>query len=180
MKFSSLVLDGCWLIEPEPHSDERGLFARTWCVREFAERGLSASFVQASTSYNELAGTLRGMHHQLEPHSETKLVRCTAGAIYDVAVDVRPNSATYLKWIAEVLSADNRRALYIPPGFAHGFVTLEEKSEVLYELSEFHHPESARGLRWNDPAIGIQWPREPVRISERDANYALLSPVVPP
>ncbi len=174
MKFSPLAVLGAWLIEPEPHADERGFFARTWCVRDFAERGISASFVQASVSFNEVAGTLRGLHYQAEPHPEIKLVRCTAGSIYDVVVDVRPESATYLRWQGEVLSAANRRALYIPKGLAHGFITLEDKSEVLYEISDFHHPESARGLRWNDPAIGIVWPREPVRMSARDAAYPLL------
>jgi dTDP-4-dehydrorhamnose 3,5-epimerase len=143
-------------------------------VREFAEHGISASFVQSSVSFNEVAGTLRGMHYQAEPHVEKKLVRCTRGSIYDVLVDVRATSPTYLAWRAEVLSAENRKALYIPAGFAHGFVTLEDASEVLYEISEFHHPESARGLRWNDPRLGIEWPREPVRISSRDAGYPLL------
>ena len=174
MKFSPLAVLGAWLIEPEPHADERGFFARTWCVRDFAERGISASFVQASVSFNEVAGTLRGLHYQAEPHPEIKLVRCTTGSIYDVVVDVRPESATYLRWHGEVLSAENRRALYIPKGLAHGFITLEDKSEVLYEISEFHHPECARGLRWNDPAIGIEWPREPARMSARDAAYPLL------
>jgi dTDP-4-dehydrorhamnose 3,5-epimerase len=174
MRFSPLSIEGAWLIEPELHADERGLFARTWCVRDFAERGLSASFVQGSVSFNEVAGTLRGLHYQAEPHPEIKLVRCTAGSIYDVVVDVRPESATYLRWQGEVLSAENRRALYIPQGLAHGFITLEDKSEVLYEISEFHHPECARGLRWNDPSIGVEWPREPTRMSARDAAYPLL------
>jgi dTDP-4-dehydrorhamnose 3,5-epimerase len=175
MRFSPLFLQGAWLIEPEPHRDDRGFFARTWCAREFAERGLSASFVQASVSFNDAAGTLRGMHYQAEPHAETKLVRCTAGAIYDVVVDIRPTSPTYLRWVAETLSGENRRALYIPQGFAHGFLTLENRTEVLYEISEFHHPESARGLRWSDPALGVDWPREPTLISARDAGYPLFS-----
>jgi len=176
MKFSPLALEGVWLVEPELHKDERGFFARTWCEKEFSEHGLSARFVQSSVSFNEIAGTLRGLHYQAEPHAEAKLVRCTAGSIYDVVVDVRSGSPTYLGWRAEVLSAENRRALYIPRGFAHGFVTLAERSEVLYEISEYHHPDAARGLRWNDPAIGIEWPREPARISARDAGYPLLSP----
>jgi len=180
MRFLPLLLEGAWLVEPEPYRDDRGFFARTWCAREFAEHGLSASFVQASVSFNYAAGTLRGMHYQAEPHAETKLVRCTAGSIYDVLVDIRPASRTYLKWVAETLSRENRRALYIPEGFAHGFLTLENGSEVLYEITEFHHPESARGLRWNDPALGIDWPSEPTRISARDAAYPLFSEVTRP
>jgi len=175
MRFSALSIGGAWLIEPEPHADERGLFARTWCVRDFAERGLSASFVQASVSFNDVAGTLRGLHYQEEPHAEIKLVRCTAGSIYDVVADLRPESPTYLAWQGEMLSAQNRRAFYVPKGCAHGFITLEDRSEVLYEISEFHHPESARGVRYSDPLLGIAWPREPVRISARDAGYPRLS-----
>jgi dTDP-4-dehydrorhamnose 3,5-epimerase len=174
MLFSRLAVTGAWLVTPEPRGDERGFFARTWCVREFAERGISAEFVQASVSFNEIAGTLRGMHYQAEPHHEKKLVRCTAGAIYDVVVDLRPGSASHLKWHGEVLSSENRAALYVPEGCAHGFITLTDKSEVLYEISAFHEPAAARGLRWNDPALGIVWPREPARISERDAQYPLL------
>jgi dTDP-4-dehydrorhamnose 3,5-epimerase len=173
MRFTPLLVEGAWLVEPEPRRDERGLFARTWCVNEFAERGLTAPFVQTSVSWNEVAGTLRGLHYQAEPHPEIKLVRCTAGSIYDVIVDLREGSASYLKWCAETLSAENRNALYVPQGCAHGFVTLEDGSEVFYQISEFHHPESARGARWNDPAFGIAWPRQPARISARDAEYPL-------
>jgi dTDP-4-dehydrorhamnose 3,5-epimerase len=176
MHFSPLAVDGSWLVEPEPQPDERGLFARIWCAREFREHGLCASFVQSSVSFNDVAGTLRGMHYQAEPNGEVKLVRCTAGSIFDVIVDLREASKTYLKWCAATLSGENRSALYIPQGCAHGFITLEERSEVVYEISEFYHPESARGVRWNDPALAIQWPRAPARISARDAAYALLSP----
>lgn len=179
MRFSPLSLTGAWLIEIEPRGDDRGFFARTWCAREFEEHGISASFVQASVSFNEVAGTFRGMHYQAAPHAERKLVRCTAGAIYDVIVDVRPDSATYRRWHGETLSAANRRAFYIPEGFAHGFITLEDKTEVLYEISAFHEPSAARGLRWNDPAIGIRWPREPGRISERDATYPFFESGAP-
>jgi dTDP-4-dehydrorhamnose 3,5-epimerase len=175
MRFVALPIDGVRLIEGEPQRDERGFFARTWCAREFAEQGLPASFVQGSVSYNEIAGTLRGMHYQVEPHVETKLVRCAAGAIYDVIVDMRPASPTYLKWCGEELSAKNRRSLYIPPGCAHGFITLADGSEVVYEISEYHHPECARGVRWNDPSLGIVWPRQPARMSARDGAYPLLS-----
>jgi dTDP-4-dehydrorhamnose 3,5-epimerase len=175
MRFSSLSVGGAWLVEPELRVDDRGFFARTWCAREFAGHGLSQSFVQSSISYNERAGTLRGLHYQIEPHAEAKLVRCTAGAIYDVVVDLRPESPSYLRWHGETLSFANRCALYVPKGCAHGFLTVEDRSEVLYEISEFYEPGSARGVRWNDPIVGIRWPREPMVISERDAGYPLLS-----
>ena len=175
MRFSPLSIEGAWLIEPELRADERGLFARTWCVREFEEHGISASFVQASVSFNDLAGTLRGLHYQADPHGEVKLVRCTAGSVYDVIVDLRMQSSSYLKWHAETLSAGNRRALYIPKGCAHGFITMEDRAEVLYEISEYYHAECARGVRYSDPVLGIAWPREPARISTRDAEYPLLA-----
>jgi dTDP-4-dehydrorhamnose 3,5-epimerase len=180
MRFSPLLVAGAWLVDPEPHADERGFFARTFCAREFEAHGLSPSFVQASVSVNEMAGTLRGMHYQDEPHPEAKLVRCTVGEIYDVVIDLRRGSPSYLRWQGEVLSAENRRALYVPKGCAHGFITLADKSEVLYDISAFYEPGSARGVRWNDPVFAIKWPREPVRISERDANYPLLSAAGPP
>jgi dTDP-4-dehydrorhamnose 3,5-epimerase len=175
MLFSGLTVAGAWLVTPEQRGDERGFFARTWCTREFAEHGISAQFVQASVSFNEIAGTLRGMHYQAEPFGETKLVRCTAGAIYDVVIDLRPASASYMKWQGEVLSAENRAAFYIPEGCAHGFITLADKSEVLYEISAFHEASAACGVRWNDPAFAIAWPREPARISQRDAAYPSFS-----
>jgi dTDP-4-dehydrorhamnose 3,5-epimerase len=174
MRLSRLTIEGVWLVEPELHADERGFFARTWCAREAAEAGISASFVQASVSFNEVGGTLRGMHYQAAPHEEAKLVRCTAGSIYDVVADLRPTSPTYLKWHGEELSAANRRALYIPEGCAHGFITMEDGSEVLYDISSFYEPDSARGVRWNDPTLAIRWPRQPARISTRDAAYPLL------
>jgi dTDP-4-dehydrorhamnose 3,5-epimerase len=175
MRFTPLLVEGAWLVEPEPRPDERGLFARTWCVNEFAEKGLTARFVQDSISFNDVAGTLRGLHYQAEPHREIKLVRCTAGSIYDVVVDLREDSPSYLKWCAQVLSAENRNALYVPEGCAHGFITLEDRSEVFYQISEVHHPESAGGVRFSDPAFGIEWPRPPTRISQRDAEYPLLA-----
>ena len=174
MRLSRLTIEGVWLVEPELHADERGFFARTWCAREAAKAGIASSFVQASVSFNEVGGTLRGMHYQAPPHEEAKLVRCTAGSIYDVVADLRPTSPTYLKWQSEELSAANRRALYIPGGCAHGFITLEDGSEVLYEISAFYEPDLARGVRWNDPALAIRWPRQPARISTRDASYPLL------
>jgi dTDP-4-dehydrorhamnose 3,5-epimerase len=175
MRFLPLSIEGAWLIEPEPRADERGFFARTWCVRDFADHGLVANFVQASVSFNDAAKTLRGLHYQAEPYGEIKLVRCTAGSIFDVIVDLREESPTYGKWHGETLSAGNRRALYVPKRCAHGFVTLEDQCETLYEISEFYHPEAARGVRWNDPSLAIEWPVGPVRISARDANYPLLS-----
>jgi dTDP-4-dehydrorhamnose 3,5-epimerase len=175
MLFSALTVGGAWLVRPEPHADERGFFARVWCVNEFADHGLSSTFVQTSISFNHVKRTLRGLHYQAEPDDEVKLVRCTAGAIYDVIVDLRAGSPTYLRWHAETLSADNRHALYIPKGCAHGFITLEDRTEVLYEITVFHRPESARGIRWNDPVLAISWPAEPVCISSRDAEYPLLS-----
>ena len=175
MRFTPLLVDGAWLIEPEPHRDERGLFARTRCVNEFADNGLVAEFVQDSVSFNEIAGTLRGLHFQAAPHGEIKLVRCTSGSIFDVIVDLRESSPSYLKWSGQVLSAENRAAFYIPEGCAHGFMTLEDRSEVFYQISTFFHAESARGVRWNDPAFGIEWPRQPARISQRDAEYPLYA-----
>jgi dTDP-4-dehydrorhamnose 3,5-epimerase len=174
MKFRELVVGGTYLVEPEPARDDRGFFARTFCIRELEQLGAPLSIVQSSISYNEIRGTLRGMHYQREPYGEVKLVRCTQGAILDVVVDVREGSPTYLAFCAEELSADNRRALYIPRGCAHGFLTLTDGAEVLYDISAFYRPEAAAGLRWDDPAIGIKWPFSPVRVSARDNAYPLL------
>jgi dTDP-4-dehydrorhamnose 3,5-epimerase len=162
---------GAFVVEPQPHVDERGFFARTWCADEFAAHGLTARLVQASVSYNRRRGTLRGLHYQLAPHAETKLVRCTRGAIWDVIVDLRPDSPTYRGHTAVVLDADNRLALYVPEGCAHGFQTLADDSEVLYQMSASHAPESARGVRWDDPAFAIMWPPADRIISERDRRY---------
>jgi len=175
MIFHPFPIAGAWIIDIEPRADDRGFFARTWCAEEFAARSLCTSFVQESVSFNPVAGTLRGLHYQVSPHPEAKLVRCTSGAIYDVVIDMREGSPTYLKWCAETLTRANRRALYIPEHCAHGFISLEDETEVLYLISEFHHPECARGVRWNDPALEIQWPREPRVMSSRDAEYELLS-----
>ncbi len=171
MNFERTPLSGAVVIEPERMADSRGFFARTFCAREFAEHGLTTQFVQSSVSFNARAATLRGMHFQVAPHLEAKLVRCTAGAIWDAIVDLRAGSPTRLKWFATELSAENRRALYIPEGFAHGFITLQPNSEVFYEMNQFFAPQAARGLRWNDPALGIAWPKHPEVIAERDANY---------
>jgi len=171
MKLQSAGLQGAWLVDIEPQHDERGFFARTWCRREFAEHQIAAEFVQCSVSFNHRRGTLRGMHFQRPPHAETKLVRCIQGSVYDVIVDLRPDSDTYKRWIGVQLTARNRRALFIPEGFAHGFLTLENNTEVFYQISVFHTPESAGGLRYDDSEIGISWP-EPVQvIADKDLAW---------
>lgn len=171
MIFRATELDGAFVIEPEPRTDDRGFFARIYCVDEFAAHGLNTRLVQANLSYNRRAGTVRGMHYQLAPKAETKLVRCTSGAIYDVIVDLRPESATYLRWIGVELSAANRAMLYVPEGFAHGFQTLTDDAEVAYQVTEFYSPEHERGVRWDDPAIGIRWPAAVAVISDKDRNH---------
>lgn len=171
MRFSSTELAGAYIIDVEPVADERGFFARTWCQREFDKHGLISNFVQCSMSFNKKRGTLRGLHYQAKPHEEAKVVCCTRGAIYDVMVDLRPESSTFKKWVAVELSAENRRMLYIPPGLAHGFQSLMDDTEVFYQLSEFYHPESACGVRWNDPTFGIVWPPAERVISDKDRHY---------
>jgi dTDP-4-dehydrorhamnose 3,5-epimerase len=169
--FHETPLSGAYVIEPEPLGDERGLFARTWCERELAARGLETHIAQCSTSFNPKRGTLRGMHYQVEPFAETKLVRCTRGAIYDVVVDLRKGSPTLHGHFAIVLSADNRKTMYVPKGLAHGFQTLEDDSEVFYQISQFYSPEHARGVRWDDPAFAIRWPDAARTIADRDRSY---------
>jgi dTDP-4-dehydrorhamnose 3,5-epimerase len=171
MKFCETKVQGVFEIHPEPKSDERGFFARTWCQREFGSNGLNPRLAQCSVSFNARLGTLRGMHYQAAPYGETKLVRCTKGSIFDVVVDLRPSSATFKQWIGVNLTAANREMVYIPEGCAHGFLTLQDESEVFYQISEFYHPESARGARWDDPAFGIEWPAKVEVISERDRTY---------
>ena len=173
MRFNSTKIEGAYQIEPERLADERGFFARTWCQSEFEAHGLESRLVQCSVSFSPSRGTLRGMHYQVAPHGETKLVRCTRGAIYDVMIDLRPDSPSRLAWVAVELTAENRLALYIPPGLAHGFLTLTEDCEVFYQMSEFFHEPSARGVRWNDPVFGIEWPAPVALISGRDAGYPL-------
>ena len=158
MIFAPTPLAGAYLIEPEPVSDERGFFARTWCRNEFADKGLNPNLVQCNISYNKARGTLRGMHYQKAPHAEAKLVRCTQGAVYDVIIDLRSGSNTFTQWYGVELTAANRKALYVPEGFAHGFITLKDDTEVLYQMSEFFHAECAAGVRWNDPVFKIAWP----------------------
>lgn len=172
MIFRETELKGAFIIEPERMQDERGYFARTWCRREFEEHGLNGRLVQCGTSYNRLKGTLRGMHYQVAPYAEAKLIRCTRGSIWDVILDLRVDSATYKRHIAANLSGVNGHMLYVPEGFAHGFQTLEDDTEVLYQMSEYHRPEAARGVRWNDPAFGVEWPAADGRIlSGRDNNW---------
>jgi dTDP-4-dehydrorhamnose 3,5-epimerase len=171
MTFRETKLAGVFEIEVEPHLDERGFFARSWCQKEFEAHGLNPRVLQCNVSFNPKKGTLRGIHDQAAPHAEAKLVRCTAGAIYDVAVDLRPESRTFKQWVGATLTADNRRMLYIPEGCAHGFLTLADATEVFYQMSEFYHPELGRGVRWNDPAFEIVWPAKVEVISERDRNY---------
>lgn len=175
MQFTPTPISGAFLVDVEPKGDHRGLFARTWCAREFAEQGLIATLAQCSVSYNASKFTLRGMHYQAEPQQETKLVRCVAGAIYDVIIDLRPASPTYKRWFGVELTSANRRAVYVPAGLAHGFMTTEAESEVFYQISEFYAPDCARGLRWDDPAFGIEWPMQPTVISDRDASYPTFS-----
>ena len=170
MIFIETQLKGAFIIKPERLEDERGFFARTWCQREFEAHGLNSRLVQCNISFNKKAGTLRGMHYQAAPYEEAKLVRCTQGAIYDAIIDLRPESPTFKQYTAIVLTAQNRQMLYVPEGFAHGFLTLEDHTEVFYQMSEFYAPEYARGIRWNDPAFNIQWPADVQIISDRDQN----------
>lgn len=158
MIFRDTGLEGAYLIEPERIVDQRGFFARTWCINEFDAHGITADFVQTSSSFNEHRSTLRGIHFQDEPASEAKLIRCTRGRAYDVMVDLRPDSRTFGDWRAFELSADNGRLVYIPEGFGHGFQTQEDRTEVTYQISEFYRPDLSGGIRWNDPDIGINWP----------------------
>jgi dTDP-4-dehydrorhamnose 3,5-epimerase len=171
MIFQRTGIDGVWVLEIERLPDERGFFARIWDRGEFAKRGLADRFVQCSVSYNLLRGTLRGLHFQTAPHEEAKLVRCTAGAIFDVAVDLRPESPTYCGWFGVELSAENRSALYVPQGCAHGFLTLVDGVEVAYQISDFHAQDAVAGVRWDDPSFGIEWPADVAVINERDASY---------
>ena len=175
MIFTETSLPGAFIVDLELRSDERGFFARSYCPDEFAAQGLRTPLRQCSVSYNVRKGTLRGLHYQAAPHEEHKLVRCTAGAVFDVIVDIRPHSGHYKRWFATELTAQNHRALFIPSGFAHGFITLSDDAEVYYMISVPHAPEHAQGFRWSDPAFGIQWPLSPSVISPRDAAYPLLN-----
>jgi dTDP-4-dehydrorhamnose 3,5-epimerase len=171
MRFVEAKLSGAWLIDPEPTQDHRGFFARTFCVREFAQYGLETDFVQHSTSYSSAKGTLRGMHFQRAPHAEVKIVRCPKGAIWDVIIDLRPSSPTYRRWQAFELTAENRRQLYVPAGFAHGFQTLCDDTEAGYLISAYYAPSAAYGVRYDDPAFAIAWPLPPGPMSARDNGW---------
>lgn len=171
MRFSATALAGAYVIDYEPHHDERGFFARTWCAQELRERGLEPGLAQCSVSYNHRRGTLRGLHYQSPPFAEVKVVRCTRGALFDVALDLRPDSPTFRKWLGIDLTQDNGRALYVPRGFAHGFYVLADATEASYLISAPYTPSAARGVRWNDPFHGIVWPGPVEIISPRDRDY---------
>jgi len=174
MKFTETAVQGGYLIEVEPRGDARGFFARGFCRREFEAHGLNPNVAQANLSFNREKATLRGMHFQAPPHAENKLVRCTRGSIFDVALDLRHDSPTALRWAGVTLSAENHSMLYIPEGCAHGYLTLEDDTEVFYLVSEFYAPDCEGGVLWNDPAFGIEWPIPPVVISERDRKHPLF------
>jgi dTDP-4-dehydrorhamnose 3,5-epimerase len=174
MIFRETALPGAWVLTPERFEDERGFFARTYCRRDFEARGLDPEVAQCSVSYNHLRGTLRGLHFQIAPHEEVKLVRVTRGAVWDVIVDLRPDSPTFRQHAAVVLSAAEGNQLYIPKGMAHGFQTLEDGTEVFYQISAFYAPEAARGYRWDDPAFAIPWPEPVTVMSEKDRNLPLF------
>lgn len=171
MIFTETNLPGAYIIELRPSHDERGFFARSWCQREFAARGLKTEVRQCNISFNKQKGTLRGMHYQAKPHEEAKLVTCIRGAVHDVIIDLRSNSPTFKQWLGVELNHQDRRMLYIPEGFAHGFQTLEDNTEVFYYMFEFYHPESARGIRWDDPVFAITWPLDVAKLSPNDKSY---------
>ena len=176
MIFTETPLGGAYLIDLEKRADERGFFARAFCAREFAEHRLVSNMVQANNSLSFQKGTLRGMHYQLAPKAETKLVRCLRGALHDVILDIRPSSPTFGQSFGADLTADNRRMMYVPKGFAHGFITLTDDAEAYYLVDEFYAPECERGIRWNDSRFSIQWPIQPVVISEKDQGFRDFEP----
>lgn len=172
MIFKETKLKGAYIIELEPTKDERGFFARSFCQREFEKHGFNLRILQCNISYNKKKGTLRGMHYQVAPYEEAKLVSCIKGAIYDIIIDLRADSPTYCQWFAVELSPENYKMIYIPEGFAHGLQSLEDNTVVFYQMSEFYHPECARSVRWNDPVFGIKWPISgKIIISKKDSNY---------
>ena len=172
MIFIETKLKGAFIIEPEKLEDSRGFFCRMWCREEFKDQGLNASLVQCSLSFNTTIGTLRGMHYQIPPYEETKLVRCTRGAIFDVIIDLRPESPTFTQWVGERLTCNNHKMMYVPEGFAHGYQTLDDNTEVFYQMTESYDGESVRGVRWDDPTFGIEWPPIDSRImSPRDKEF---------
>jgi len=173
--FTPTDLQDACIIDIEPRRDERGYFARVWCAREFEAQGLNTDLVQCNVAYNHKKGIMRGMHYQQQAHAEVKLVRCTRGAVYDVIVDLRVDSPSYLKWTGVELTEENHRMLYVPEGFAHGYVTLQDNSELFYQVSQFYAPGAEGGVRWDDPAVGIDWPETgELLISEKDRSWPLL------
>lgn len=175
MKFTETELKGGYIIDIQKIEDDRGFFARGWCKNEFEEHGISSNLAQANISFNKYKGTLRGLHYQASPYEEAKLVRCTKGGIFDVMVDLREDSPTYGKWTGAELTADNHRMLLVPEGFAHGFQTLEDDTEVFYQVSEFYTPNAEQGARYDDPSFAIKWPLEVSVISDKDANWAAFN-----
>ena len=174
MIFSKTMLVGVYIIDMEQIEDERGFFARSWCEKEFSLHEINSKFVQCNISFNKKMGTLRGMHYQAAPFEEAKLIRCIKGSVYDVVIDIQPNSPSFMKWFGVRLSADSYKLIYIPKGFAHGFITLEDNTELFYQMSEFYHPESANGIMWDDPKININWPEINKIISKKDLSYKYL------
>lgn len=174
MIFTETKIRGLFIIDLEPFEDERGFLARSWSKQEFAAQGIDDTMVECNVSFNKRAGILRGLHYQCSPHEQAKLVRCTRGGIYDVAVDLRTASPTLYQWVAVELTEDNHRSFFIPAGCAHGYQTLTEESEVFYQMSDHYHPECSRGVRWNDPAFGIHWPLSDPIMIERDRTYPLI------
>lgn len=172
MIFAETKLPGAFIIEVERLEDERGFFARAWCKKEFEAHSLNSDWAQANLAFSRRGGTLRGLHYQVAPYEEAKLVRCIRGAIYDVIVDLRPESPTYRQWLGVELTADNRKMLYVPEGFAHGYQTLADNTETFYQVSQFYSPESERGLRYDDPAFGIEWPIDVQVISDKDKSWS--------
>jgi dTDP-4-dehydrorhamnose 3,5-epimerase len=175
MRFIETALAGAYVIELEPFFDDRGFFSRSWCRNEFEAHGLNTRLVQCNIAYSKKRGILRGMHYQIPPHAECKLVRCTTGRVYDVLLDLRVDSPTRYHWLGFELTAANRRMIYVPEGFAHGYQALEDNSEVFYQMSEYYNREAARGVRWDDPLFGIQWPISNPILSEQDRNFPLIS-----
>ncbi len=178
MIFKRTSIIGAYTIELEEHGDERGFFARTWCKKEFMTQGLTSNIVQANIAFTKKKGTIRGMHYQIAPNEEAKLMRCIKGAIYDVIIDLRPESSTYKQWLGVELSSENRKMFYVPEGFAHGYQSLTDNVETLYMVSEFYSPDSERAIRWNDPAFSIKWPiNEDLTISDKDRNWPDFSEI---
>lgn len=176
MKFTELSLKGAFLVEIEPITDQRGFFGRAWCRQELEKHGLNGDIKQINTSLSHRKGTLRGLHYQADPYQEAKFIRCTKGSIFDIIIDLRPESPTFLQWEGNMLSGNNYRMIYVPENFAHGLITLEDQTEVYYPVTEFYTPGAEKGIRWDDPAFNIQWPIFPVVISEKDSSHPDFDP----